>query len=150
MKGYSDDINDSLLPSDRNWLIVDDQMIEASNIKSPANRFRKGSHYRNVTLLYIVQNMFDQGRSSQTLSRTSNYTVVFGNLNDKSKFCTIARQTLPENSDCFIIAYEDATVKLFVYLVIDNILQCDQIFRFRTNLFRGKLPTVYCDKTAVY
>ena len=42
MKGYSDDIYDSLEPSDRNLLILDDQMSEASNTKSLANRFTKG------------------------------------------------------------------------------------------------------------
>ena len=63
MQGYSDDIYDSLEPSDRNLLILDDQMSEASNTKSLANRFTKGSHHHNVTILYLVQSMFDQGRS---------------------------------------------------------------------------------------
>ncbi len=150
MKGYSDDIYDSLEPSDRNLLILDDQMSEASNTKSLANLFTKGSHHRNVTILYLVQNMFDQGRSSRTVSLNSHYTVVFRNLRDQSQFRTMARQILPKNSDWLIDAYADATVRPFGYLVIDNSPQCDPIFRFRTNIFRGELPTVYCDKKAVY
>ena len=71
MKGYSDDIYESLEPSDQNLLILDDQMSEASNTKSLANLFTKGSHHRNVTILYLVQNMFDQGRSSRTVSQNS-------------------------------------------------------------------------------
>ena len=61
MKGYSDDIYDSLEPSDRNLLILDDQMSEASNTKSLANLFTKVSRHRNVTILYLVKNMFDHG-----------------------------------------------------------------------------------------
>ena len=57
--GYSDDIYDSLEPSDRNLLILDDQMSKASNTKSLSNLFTKGSHHRNVTILYQIQNMFD-------------------------------------------------------------------------------------------
>ena len=57
-------------------------MSEASNTKSLANLFTKGSHHRNVTILYLVQNMFDQGRRSRTVSLHSHYTVVFRNLKD--------------------------------------------------------------------
>ena len=110
MKGYSDDIYDSLEPSDRNLIILDDQMSEASNTKSLANLFTKRSHHLNVTILYLIQNMFDQGRSSRTVSRNSHYTVVFRNLRDQSQFWTMARQILPKNSDWLINAYADDTV----------------------------------------
>ena len=150
MKGYSDDIYDSLEPSDRNLLILVDQLSEASNTQSLANIFPKWSHHRNVTILYLVQNMFDQGKSSLTVSLNSHYTVGFRNLRDQSQFRTMARQILPINSDWLIDAYADATVRPFGYLVINNSPYCDPIFRFRTNKFRGELPTVYCDKKAVY
>ena len=146
MKGYSDNIYNSLEPSDRNLLIIDDQMSEASNTKSLANLFTKGSHHRNVIILYLVQNMFDQGRSSRTVSLNSHYTVMFRNIRDQSQFRTMARQILVKNSDWLIDAYADATVRPFRYLVIDNSPQCDPIFRFRTNIFCGELPTVYYDK----
>ena len=73
-------------------------MGEASNTKSLANLFTKGSHHRNVTILYLVQNIFDQGKSSRTVSLNSHYTVVFPNLRDQSQFRTMARQILPKNS----------------------------------------------------
>ena len=137
--------------SDLHLLILVDQMSEASNTKSLAILLKKGSHHRNVTiLLYLVQNMFDQGRSSQTVSLNSHYTVVFRNLRDQCQFRTMAPQILPKNSDWLIDAYSDATVRPFGYLVIDNSPQCDPIFRFLTNIFCGELPSVYCDKKAVY
>ena len=150
MKGYSDDIYDSLEPTERNLLILDDQMSEASDTKSLAKLFTKGSHHRNVTILYLVQNMFDQGKSSRTVSLNSHYTVVFRNLRDQSQFRTMARQLLPKNSQWLIDAFTDATVRPFGYLVIDNSPQCDPVFRFRTNILRGELPTVYCDREGAY
>ena len=150
MHGYSDDIYDSLEPSERNLLILDDQMSEASDSKSLAKLFTKGSHHRNVTILYLVQNMFDQGKSSRTVSLNSHYTVVFRNLRDQSQFRTMARQLLPKNSQWLIDAFTDATLRPFGYLVIDNSPQCDPVFRFRTNILRGEVPTVYCDRETAY
>ena len=125
-------------------------MGEASDTKSLANLFPKGSHHRNVTILYLVQNMFDQGKSSRTVSLNSHYIVVFRNLRDQSQFSTMAAQILPKNSQWLMDAYADATSKPYGYLVIDNSPHCDPIFRIRTNMFHGDLPTVYCDRKAVY
>ena len=128
MKGYSDDIYDCLQPCDRNLLILDDQMSKSSNTKSLANFFTKESNYSNITILYLVQNMFDQNRSPRTESLNSHYTVVFRNLRGHSQFRTMARQILPKHSHCIIDAYADAIVRLLEYLVIDNSLQCNPKF----------------------
>ena len=63
VKGYSDVIYESRGPIEHNLLILDDQICETSDTKSLAKLFTKGSHNRNVTILYLVQNMFDQGKS---------------------------------------------------------------------------------------
>ena len=98
VQGYSDDIYDSLKPNDRYLLIFDDRMGEASDTKSLANILTKGSHRRNVTILNLVRNLFDQGKSSRTVSHNSHYIVVFRNLKDQNQFRTMAAQILPKNS----------------------------------------------------
>ena len=100
----------------------------ASDTKSLANLFNKGSHHRIVTILYLVQNLFDQGNSSRTVSLNSHYIVVFRNLRDQSQFRTMAAQILPKNSQWPMDAYADATAKPYGYLVIDNSPHCDPIF----------------------
>ena len=62
----------------------------------------------------------------------------------------MAAQILPKNSQWLMDAYADATAKLYGYLVIDNSPHCDPVFRFRTNIFRGKLAMVYCGRKPVY
>ena len=125
-------------------------MGEASDTKSLANLFTKGSHNRNVTILYLVQNLFDQGKSPRTVSLNSHYIVVFRNLRDQSQLRTMAAQILPKNSQWLMDAYADATTKPYGYLVIDNSPHCDPIFRFQTNIVYGDLPMVYCDRQTVY
>ena len=99
-----------------------------------------------VTILYLVQNMFDKGKSSRTVSRISHYIIVFRNLRVLSQFRTMAAQILPKNSQWLMDAFSDATVKPYGYLVIDNSPHCDPIFRFRTNIFHVDLLTAYCNK----
>ena len=62
----------------------------------------------------------------------------------------MAGQLLPKNSQWLMDIYSDATERPYGYLVIDNSPQSDHVFRFRTNIFRGELPTVYCDRKTVY
>ena len=150
MKGFSDDIYDSLEPSDRNLLKLDDQMSEANNTKLLANFFTKVLHHCNVTILYLVQNMFEQSKCSRTVILTNHNTVVLHNLRNQSQFRTMAHQILSKNSDWIIDAFANAIVRQLEYIVIDNSPQCDPIFRFRTNIFCEELPTVYCDNKALY
>ena len=62
-KGWRDEIFYSLSPEQRNILILDDQMGVASSSTFVADLFTKGSHYRNLTVIYLVQNVQNQGNS---------------------------------------------------------------------------------------
>ena len=46
----------------RNLIVFDDQMIDASKDKRIVNLFTRGSHHRNLSVIYIVQNLFHQGK----------------------------------------------------------------------------------------
>ena len=125
-------------------------MGEARDTISYANFFTNGSHHRKVTILYLVQNMFDQGKSLPTVSLNNHYIVLFCNLSEQSQFTTMAAKILPKNSQWHMDAYSDTTAKSYRYLFIDNSPHCNPIFRFRPNIFIGDLPRVYCDRKAVY
>ena len=45
----------------RNLIVFDEQMIDASKDKRIVNLFTRGSHHRNLSVIYIVQNLFHQG-----------------------------------------------------------------------------------------
>ena len=42
----------------RNLIVFDDQMIDASKDKRIVNLFTRGYHNRNLSVIYIVQNLF--------------------------------------------------------------------------------------------
>ena len=96
-KGWRDEIFDSLSQDQRNILVLDDQMAEASSSKSVADLFTKGSHHRNLTVIYLVQNVYNQGKSQRTISLNSHYSVVFCNGRDASQFRTMAYQICPSD-----------------------------------------------------
>ena len=51
-----------------NLIVFDDQMIAASKDKLIENLFTRGSHHRNLSVIYIVQNLFHQGKGSRSIS----------------------------------------------------------------------------------
>ena len=46
---------------ERNLVVLDDQISEAGKLEETSNLFKKGSHHRNSTVVYIVKNVFDKG-----------------------------------------------------------------------------------------
>ena len=54
----------------RNLIVIDDQMIEAGKDNRIVNLFTKGSHHRNLSVIYIVQNLFHQGKGNRSISLT--------------------------------------------------------------------------------
>ena len=79
VEGWREDLYASIRPEERNLLILDDQMDEAGNSKTLSKLFTKGSHHRNLTVIYLVQNVFNQSKSQRTVSLNSHYNVVFRN-----------------------------------------------------------------------
>ena len=50
--------------SKRNLIVFDDQMTDASKYKRIVNLFTRGSHNRNLSVIYIVQNLYHRGKGS--------------------------------------------------------------------------------------
>ena len=55
----------------RNLIVFDDQMIDASKDKRIVSLFARGSHHRNQRVVYIVQNLFHQGKGCRSISLNS-------------------------------------------------------------------------------
>lgn len=134
-------------PSDYNddprakLVIIDDLMTEASG-KTVVNMFTKGSHHRNMSIIFITQNLFHHGL--REISLNANYIVVFKNPRDKAQIQYLSRQIYPENSRFAIEAYLDATSKPYGYLLFDLKQSTPDNLRLRTNIFPNtEFPVVY-------
>ena len=49
--------------------MFDDQMIYASKDKRIVNLFTLGAHHRNLSVIYIVKNVFHQGKGSRSIKK---------------------------------------------------------------------------------
>ena len=66
-KNWRDKIFDSLSSKQRNILVLADQMGVASLSTSDADLFTKESHNRNLTVVYLVHNVYNHGTSQKTI-----------------------------------------------------------------------------------
>ena len=103
----------------RNLIVFDDQMIDVSKDKRIVNLFTRSSHNRNLSVIYIVQNLFHQGKGSHSISLNSHYLVLFKNPRDKLQILTLAKQMYPRQTDFILKQHEEAVKRPFGYLLID-------------------------------
>ena len=122
----------------RNLIVIDDQVIEAGGDNRLVNLFTKGSHHRNVSVIYIVQNLFHQGKGNRSISLNSNYLVLFKNPRYKLQILTLAKQMYPGQTAWFMKQYEDAVQRPFGYLFVDLKPTTQDSCRLRTNVLPGE------------
>jgi hypothetical protein len=87
-EGIPGDIDnaDYLEVSQRTLIVLDDLMAQSGKDKRISDLFTKGSHHRNLSIIYIVQNIFHQGKEMRNTSLNAHYIVLFKSPRDKSKF----------------------------------------------------------------
>ena len=139
--GWRDQIFDTLSPKQRNIIILDDQIGVASSSQSVADLFTKGSHHRNLTVIYLVQNVSNHYKSKRTIYLNSHYCVVFRNSRDASEFRTMAYQICSSDARWLVDAFTDATSKYYGYLVLDHHPSTPDDENVVTNIFPGEQLT---------
>lgn len=128
-----------------NLIIIDDLMRESDG--RIVDIFTKGSHHRNLSVFYITQNLFHQGKGQRDISLNSNYIIYFKNPRDKTQIRYLARQVSPDNVKFVQEAYKDATTEAHGYLMIDLKQNTSDMCRFKTNIFpTDKNCSVYVPK----
>jgi len=93
-------------------VIIDDLMQETN--ETVANMFTKGSHHRNISVVFLAQNLFPKNKFARTMSLNAHYMVLFKNPRDVSQFANLAKQMYPKTSQFAIESYRNdaGTVQL--------------------------------------
>ena len=139
------EIYQSMKPDMRNMLVLDDQMTEAkSHADHLANLFVKGSHHRNITVVLMLQNMFEKGM--RTASLNTQYMVLLKNPRDRSQIGKLADQLMPNNRRFLVNVYEDATQLPHSHLVLDFQQSTEEVMRFWA-MSQDKVARVYVPET---
>jgi len=126
-------------------LVIDDLMSETNQLVSDI--FTKISHHRNISVVYMTQNVFDKNKYARTISLNALYFVLFKNPGDANQFAVLSRQMYPDSWRFAVEAYRDATSTPFSYLLVDLRPAIeDERCRLRTNIFRGEHQYVYVRK----
>jgi hypothetical protein len=145
IEGVPDAIFDSINPKTRNLYIFDDMMGERDAII--AKLFTKKSHHGNLSVIYIVQNLFHQSKDHRTISLNASYIVLTKNVRDASQVIHLAKQIYPNNVKFFQQAYQMATAEPFSYLFIDLTPTCPDETRLRSGIFPTDKHYVYVPRT---
>ncbi|KAF4526817.1 hypothetical protein B566_EDAN015144 [Ephemera danica] len=112
-------------------IIIYDFMRESSH--KVVDIFSKGSHHRNLSVMFKTQNIFHQSKGSRDMSLNAHYIVMFKN----------PRQVYPENPKFLQETFTDATSKHHSYLLFDMKQMTPEAFRFRTDIFPNESNAVY-------
>ena len=134
----------SSLGSLRNALvIIDDLMLEMGNDSRLSNLFTKGSHHRNLSVIFLTQNLFHQGKEMRNIHLNSHYMVLFKNPRDKSQIAHLGKQMYPGKVKAFQQVFIDATTPKYGYLFIDLHPESHEHCRLRTNIFNIEECCIY-------
>lgn len=124
---------DELDTSKRKLIILDDLMAEKDD--SVCKLFTKISHHRNISVLYVTQNIFEQHKDSRTISLNAQYMIAFKNPRDPSQINHLAKQIFPRNSGYMLDAFLKATATPHGYLYIDLTQATEDKYRLRSCIF---------------
>lgn len=125
-------------------LILDDLMHEADERVSQI--FTRVSHHKNLSVVFLTQNLFYGSKQNRTISLNAHYLILFKNARDATQISHLGAQMYPGKSKYMIESYRDATSTPFSYLLVDLKPDTDDKVRLRSNIFPGETTYVYVPK----
>ena len=131
-------------PQKGDVLVIDDLFAESTKEKDFNNMFTKVARHREVTVIFITQNLFHQGGHHRTRNLNVHYLVIFKNPRDSSVIDYLARQAFHANRNFLINAFHDATDdRPHGYLFLDFTQNCPELLRVRSDIFNPSGMLVY-------
>ena len=124
-------------PDKRNLIILNDLMTEAKCDQRIVDLFTKGSHHRNISIVYLTQNVFPQGKACRDIALNMQYLALFNNPIDILHVTTLAKRIYLSTSAIFMKGFEEATSHPYGYLVVDLKSSTSEQDRLRTDIFES-------------
>ena len=146
VEGVPCDLESMIIPYKRNLVVIDDLMQELSNDPRITSLFTKGCHHRNLSVIFILQNIFHRGKELRDVSLNCHYLVLFKSPRDSSQINHLAKQMFPGHVKYMQESFQDATSRPYGYLLCDLKPETPTVFRLRTNVFPGETQCAYVRK----
>jgi hypothetical protein len=143
----SHDVLQEFISNDKKHLVIviDDLMEEAINSSEAQALFVRESHHKNITVIYITQNIFCKGKFSRTIALNCHYYILFRSPRDINQIKVFARQTGLNLS--LMEAYEDCNSIIYGYLLVDLSPRSESHIKLFTNIFPGEILIGYIPKS---
>jgi hypothetical protein len=124
-------------------LVLDDLMDDIVKSVEMLQLFTKYCHHKNISAIFISQNIFQQGKYSRTISINCHVIVLFANKRDESQITTFARQIYPHAVKKFLNIYTSMMKKEYAYIVIDCTPAHPRQIKIRGDIFPGEHSFTY-------
>ena len=96
-----------------------DLMDEGGSDKRVLDLFIKHSHHRNITVLYLCQDMFPAGKYAKSIPRNAHYIVAFKSPRDGLSIRNLLLQSFPSNWRDVLRVFQLVTSRPFGYVILD-------------------------------
>ena len=146
VEGVPGDLESMINPTIRNLPVIDDLIQELSNDQRITNLFTKGCHHRNLSVIFILQNIFHRGKELRDMSLNCHYLVMFKSPRDSSQVSHLAKQMFPGHVKYMQEAFHDATKRPYGYLLCDLKPETPTDFRLLISIFPGETQLPYVRK----
>ena len=123
-------------------IVIDDLQSEACRSEQVSALFTRGRHL-NISVIFLSQNLFHQGKYSRDISLNSDYMILHANPRDKTQVRTLEQQMFPHSKNFLTWAYNDAVNnEKYGHLVLDLKPYTDNSMRVLAKIF-DPYPIVY-------
>ena len=129
--------------------VLDDMAHEIRESQEMELLFTRYCHHLQITSFFLMQVLFQKGRSAKAISQNSFYTVLFRLGRDISSVAFLGRQMYPGRSHLLTEAYSDAMSKPYNYLVVDSSPHAIAEYRLRSQIFPGEDVLIYLPKKMI-
>ena len=139
-------------PGVRTLLILDDLMSDPN--LNLTRLFTVTSHHFNLSVFFVVHNIFYPHPSFRTAMLNTQYVMLFRSVRGLSQVSALARQIAGHGtgqSTRIVSAYQDATRKPYTYLLIDMHPQTPDHLRLRAQILPDEGEQILgCRLASVY
>jgi ABC-type dipeptide/oligopeptide/nickel transport system ATPase subunit len=142
----TEDLINSLDFDKNNMIIFDDQMHDIVNDITISNLFTKKSHHKNITVIFLTQNLYPKSKYMRDISINSSYIVLMRNPVEILQIKSLSNRIDVSSYHCSLLqAYKEATKQPYSYLLVDLCQKTPEVLRFRSKIFPSDSnQIVYC------
>ena len=115
-------------------LVVFDDMLNSSNLKSVAQLFTVHGRHMDLSLCFISQKLFLNNEYFRQISQNSDYMCIFKNPRNSMEIRSLAMQITPKTLDLVDI-FKRATEKPYSYIFINLTQECIPQLKYVGALF---------------